>query len=576
MAVRVWAPKAEKVELESGGRKFEMHSGDGGWWQAEVELPFHTDYAFCLDGGPPRPDPRSQYQPRGPSGPSQRVDHSTFQWQDDNWQARPLPSAVIYELHVGTFTPEGTFEAAIDKLPHLVELGVTHVELMPVNEFPGKRGWGYDSVDIFAVHHGYGGPEALKRLVTACHRAGLAVLIDVVYNHMGPSGNYLDEFGPYFSERHHTPWGLAVNFDGPQSDEVRRFFIDNALMWLNEYHADGLRLDAIHAIVDTSAIPFLEQLASEVSDLSAHLGRHLVLIAESDLNDPRVVRNWEIGGFGYDAQWSDDFHHALHTVLTGEHEGYYADFGTISDLAIALRHNFVYAGRYSAFRGRNHGRATLGLSGHRFLGYLQNHDQLGNRAQGDRSSHLMSEGRLKIGAALVLTSPFTPMLFQGEEWASTSPFQFFTDFEEPELAKAVREGRPKEFAAFGWSPEEIPDPQDPATFERSKLKWEELGSAPHQELLDWHKKLIQLRREESALTDGRLEKVGVDFDEAARWLVVERGLITVACNLADRRQFVPVGDHRPRSVRLASEPEIEVRDTGVELPPDSVVILGDA
>ncbi|HVX11121.1 MAG TPA: malto-oligosyltrehalose trehalohydrolase [Pirellulales bacterium] len=575
MSVRVWAPHAKKVELQSNGSRSSMADAGGGWWESQVDVSPGTDYAFSLDGGPPRPDPRSPYQPSGLHGSSQSIDHSTFEWDDRGWQAPPLPSAVVYELHVGTFTPEGTFDAVIDRLPHLTELGITHVELMPVNEFPGRRGWGYDSVDIFAPHHGYGGPEGLKRLIDACHRAHLAVIIDVIYNHMGPTGNYLSEFGPYFSDRHTTPWGAAVNFDGPQSDEVRRFFIDNALMWLRDYHADGLRLDAVHAIVDTSAIPFLEQLASEVADLSAHLGRHLVLIAESDLNDPRVVRNWEIGGFGYDAQWSDDFHHALHTVLTGEHEGYYADFGSMSDLALALRQNFVYAGRYSAFRRRQHGRATLGLSGHRFLGYLQNHDQLGNRAQGDRSSHLMSKGRLKVGAALVLTSPFVPMLFQGEEWGSTSPFQFFTDFEEPELAKAVREGRLKEFSAFGWSPEQIPDPQDPATFERSKLKWDELASPPHGELLDWHKQLIRLRRRELALTDGRLEKVGVEFDEQARWLVVERGDITVVCNLGERRQLVPLAEHRPRSLRLASEPDTEVRDAGVDLPPDSVAILGD-
>jgi maltooligosyltrehalose trehalohydrolase len=574
MVLRVWAPNAKKVELDTAGKKSAMAAVGGGWWQAQIDVPVGELYAICLDDGPPRPDPRSLCQPRGLHGPSQRIDHSTFKWDDARWQAPPLPAAVIYELHVGTFTPEGTFDAIVAKLPHLVELGVTHVELMPVNEFPGKRGWGYDSVDIFAAHHGYGGPDALKRLVAACHRAGLAVIIDVVYNHMGPAGNYLREFGPYFSDRHSTPWGWAVNFDGPQSDEVRRFFIDNALMWLKDYHADGLRLDAIHAIVDTSAIPFLEQLAWEVSDLSAHLGRHLVLIAESDLNDPRVVRNWEIGGFGYDAQWSDDFHHALHTVLTGEREGYYADFGRLSELAIALRQSFVYAGRHSAFRGRKHGRATLGLSGHRFLGYLQNHDQLGNRAKGDRSSHLMSTGRLKVGAALVLTSPFVPMLFQGEEWGATAPFQFFTAFEEPELAKAVREGRRKEFAAFGWSPDEIPDPQDPATFERSKLNWDELRLSPHNELLDWHKKLVELRRQESALTDGRLENVGVDFDEQARWLVVERGDITVACNLGQSRQLVPIGDQRPKSVRLASEADIEIHQSGAELPPDSVVVLG--
>jgi maltooligosyltrehalose trehalohydrolase len=575
MAPRVWAPNAKKVELETAGRRAAMCQAGGGWWDAEVDVPFGVDYAFRLDDGPPRPDPRSMYQPRGIHGPSRRIDHRAFDWDDSRWQAPPLPSAVVYELHIGTFTPEGTFEAAIAKLPHLVDLGVTHVELMPVNEFPGQHGWGYDSVDIYAPHHGYGGPDGLKRLIAACHRHGLAVLIDVVYNHLGPAGNYLAEFGPYFSDRHRTPWGEAVNFDGPHSDEVRQFFIDNALMWLREYHADGLRLDAIHAIVDTSAIPFLELLATEVAELSAHLSQHLVLIAESDLNDPRVVRNWEIGGFGYDAQWSDDFHHALHTVLTGEREGYYADFGSLSDLALALRQNFVYAGRYSAFRGRSHGRATLGLSGHRFLGYLQNHDQLGNRARGERSSHLMSTGRLKIGAALVLTSPFVPMLFQGEEWGATSPFQFFTDFEDHHLAQAVREGRRRDFAAWGWPPDDVPDPQDPATFERSKLNWNELATAPHAALVDWHKRLIALRRQVSALTDGRLDNVAVEFDEQARWLIVERGEVTVVCNLALRSQRVPIGRQRPKTLRLVSEPHIEVRETGIELPPDSVAVLSE-
>jgi maltooligosyltrehalose trehalohydrolase len=575
MPLSVWAPNATSVEVEVGGRRSPLSEAGGGWWRTSSEIPAGTDYAFRLNGGPPRPDPRSAYQPHGVHGPSRRVDHGAFQWDDQRWQAPPLPSAVIYELHIGTFTPAGTFEAAIDKLPHLAELGVTHVELMPVNEFTGMRGWGYDGVDLFAPHHAYGGPEGLKRLVAACHRHGLAVLIDVVYNHLGPVGNYLGDFGPYFTDRHRTPWGQAINFDGPHSDEVRGFFVDNALMWLRDYHADGLRLDAIHAIIDTSATPFLEQLASEVADLSAHLGRHLVLVAESDLNDPRVVRNWEIGGFGYDAQWSDDFHHALHTVLTGEREGYYADYGTLSDLAVALQQNFVYAGRYSHVRRRSHGRTTLGLSAHRFVGFLQNHDQLGNRVKGDRSSHLMSTGRLKVGAALVLTSPFIPMLFQGEEWGATAPFRFFTDFEDPQLVQAVREGRIREFAAFGWSPEEIPDPQDPATFQNSKLNWQELGAQVHAELLAWHKELIALRRRESALTDGRLQNVDVAFDEEARWLVVERGEITLACNLAGHRQLVPVDSCRPKSLRLASEPQIAVQEAGVELPPDSVVVLGD-
>lgn len=572
MAIQVWAPNAQQVHLVIGHQRRPMDEAERGWWRAE-DVPVGTDYRFSLDGGPPRPDPRSHYQPQGIEGPSRVVDLSTFPWSDSGWQAPPLPSAVIYELHVGTFTDEGTFEAVIGKLGHLRDLGITHVELMPVNEFGGRRNWGYDSVDIYAPHHAYGGPDGLRKLIDACHGHGLAVLIDVVYNHMGPTGNYLDEFGPYFSDRHHTPWGKAVNVDGPQSDQVRRFFCDNALMWLRDYHADGLRLDAIHAIVDTSAVPFLEQLATEVAELSAHLGRHLVVIAESDLNDPRVVRNWEIGGFGFDAQWSDDFHHALHAVLTGETEGYYADFGCLSDLTLALEQNFVYAGRYSRYRGRRHGRTALGLSGHRFIGYLQNHDQLGNRAQGKRSSHLMSQGRLKVGAALVLTAPFVPMLFQGEEWGATAPFQFFTDFENTELANAVREGRRTEFAGFGWAPNEIPDPQDPATFERSRPNWSELARSPHTELLDWHRQLIRLRRAHSALTDGRLDRVETRCDEEARWLVVERGPITVACNLAERAQLVPLTSAQPGEVRLASEPGIDLRDGGVWLPQYSVVII---
>ena len=358
---------------------------------------------------------------------------------------------MIYELHVGTFTEEGTFEAIIPRLDHLKRLGITHVELLPVAEFPGRFGWGYDGVSLFATRHVYGGPEGLKKLVDACHARNLAVVLDVVYNHLGPSGNYLPKFAPYFTDRHNTPWGDALNFDGPHSDEVRRYFCDNALMWLRDYHVDGLRLDAVHAIVDTSAITFLEQLATEVDVLKAHLGRHLTLIAESDLNDPRVVRPWEIGGFGIDAQWSDDFHHALHSVITGEKNGYYSDFGSIRDLATAFETSYVYTGRRSKFRGKRHGRPPIGLTGHHFLGYVQNHDQLGNRARGDRLCHLTSKERAKVAAALVLTAPFIPMLFQGEEFGSNSPFQFFADFsEEPELAKAVSEGRRKEFGQFGW------------------------------------------------------------------------------------------------------------------------------
>jgi maltooligosyltrehalose trehalohydrolase len=550
-----------------------MQAGADGWWTATVEAAGPgSDYGFLLDGQGPFPDPRSFWQPDGVHGLSRVVDHAAFRWTDGGFQAPPLGAALLYELHVGTFTPEGTFDAAIGKLDHLVHLGVTHVELMPVNEFPGARGWGYDGVGLFAPHHAYGGPDGLKRFVNACHARGLAVLLDVVYNHLGPSGNYLGRYAPYFSRRYTTPWGDAVNFDGPDSDEVRRFFCDNARMWLRDYHCDGLRLDAVHAICDTAAQPFLEQLALEVDALQAQLGRHLVLIPESDLNDPRLLWSRERGGYGLDAQWSDDFHHALHTVLTGERDGYYRDFGALSDLAQALRQAFVYDGRYSAHRRRRHGRAPTGLGGHRFVGYLQNHDQVGNRARGERLSHLVSLGRLKIGAALVLTSPFVPMLFQGEEWGASTPFQYFTDHQEPELAKAVREGRRREFAAFGWQPEDVPDPQAPETFQRSKLRWQELVHPPHAEILEWHRRLIRLRRAEPALSDGRLERVHTRWDEAARWFVLERGPISVACNLAPQPQPVPLrpGNH---ATLLSAPPGLTAVDGVVALPPDGVAVL---
>jgi maltooligosyltrehalose trehalohydrolase len=552
-----------------------MAMSEGGWWSADVPAAGPgSDYAFLLDGGEPLPDPRSPWQPSGVHGPSRLVDHQTFPWQDQRWQAGPLAAAVLYELHVGTFTPAGTFDAAIARLDHLVDLGITHVELMPVAEFAGGRGWGYDGVDLYAPHHAYGGPQGLKRLIDACHARGLAVLLDVVYNHLGPAGNYLSHFGPYFTDRYATPWGPAVNLDGPHSHEVRRFFCDNALMWLRDYHCDGLRLDAVHALVDASAVHVLEQLAAEVDALAAHLGRHLVLIAESDLNDPRLVRPPEVGGYGIDAQWSDDFHHALHTVLTGERDGYYADFGAFADLAKALERAFVYDGRSSAFRRRPHGRPPTGLTGHRFLGYLQNHDQIGNRATGERSSHLLSTGRLKMAAALVLTAPFIPLLFQGEEWGASTPFQYFTAYDDPALGQAVASGRRQEFAAFGWHPHEVPDPQARDTFERSKLNWDELAREPHASLLDWHRRLIRLRREVPALSDGRLDRVRVCCNEEARWLVVERGPVAVVCNLADRTQCVPVRLPESPQGLLTSDPTIQIAADGVTLPPDAVALLG--
>jgi maltooligosyltrehalose trehalohydrolase len=552
-----------------------MKSEGSGWWAADVvNAGPESDYAFVFDGGKPLPDPRSPWQPHGVHGPSRLIDHAAFSWTDAQWQAKPLAAAVFYELHIGTFTPEGTFAAAIERLPHLAELGVTHVEVMPVNEFSGPWGWGYDGVDLYAPHHAYGGPDGFKRFVDTCHRHGLAVILDVVYNHFGPEGNYLNRFGPYFTDRYATPWGQAVNLDGSGSDEVRRFFCDNALMWLRDYHCDGLRLDAVHAMIDTSALHLLEQLAIEVEALAAHLGRHFVLIAESDLNDPRVVRPRALGGYGIDAQWSDDFHHALHTVFTGERNGYYTDFGSLADLAKALTRVFVYDGGHSVYRRRRHGRPAAGLPGQFFLGYLQNHDQIGNRAMGERSSQLMSLGRLQIAAALVFTAPFIPMLFQGEEWGASTPFLYFTQHEDPALGQAVSEGRREEFATFGWDPVSVPDPQDPETFLRSKLDWNEREREPHATLLAWHKTLIRLRRSVPVLTDSQLENVQVSFNEAAQWLVMQRSAVTLVCNLASRRQSVSLDLDLSATVLLTSHSDILLASGRIELPPDSVVLLG--
>jgi maltooligosyltrehalose trehalohydrolase len=570
--IRVWAPKPSKVELQIGKSRVPMWPFDSGWWETEdPAIGPGADYAFVLDGEGPFPDPRSPYQPAGVHGPSRFIEHGSFRWNVNAWPVRPLSAAIFYELHIGTFTPQGTFIGAIDRLDYLRELGVTHVELMPVQEFSGKWGWGYDGVDLFAPHHAYGTPDDLKRLVDAAHSRGLAIVLDVVYNHLGPAGNYLDRFGPYFTDRYSTPWGPAVNLDDSGSYEVRRFLCDNAISWLRDYRFDGLRLDAIHAIHDSSAIHFLEQLAFEIDELEAHLGRSLVLIAESDLNDPRVVTPREAGGFGIDAQWSDDFHHALHTVLTGERDGYYIDFGTLAVLAKTLKNAYAYDGRFSCYRGRNHGAPVGSLSGWRFLGYLQDHDQIGNRPTGDRSSRLISCGRLKIGAAMVLCSPFVPMLFQGEEFMASSPFQYFTQHEDPELARAVSEGRRREFASFEWNPEDVPDPQDPETFKRSKLDWTELDRPAHAAILEFHKQLIELRRRFPSLTDGNLARVDVQFDEMQQWITVRRGPIALLASLAKAAQMI----RAPFAgiPLITSEGPLPPRDREWLLPPDSVLII---
>jgi len=561
----VWAPLPERVELVLGDRRVPMDRDDRGWWRVAVpEAGPGTAYAFSLDGGPPRPDPRSMHQPQGIDGPSAVVDHDAFGWTDGAWRGVPLRGAVLYELHVGTFSEAGTFDGVIQHLPHLVELGVDAVELLPVVEFSGDRGWGYDGVDLFAPHHAYGGPDGLKRLVDACHGHGLGVVIDVVYNHLGPAGNHLAAYGPYFTDRHHTPWGDAVNFDSPGADEVRRFVVDNALHWLRDYHCDGLRLDAVHAIVDESSLHILEQIGREVDALAAHLGRHLFVIAENDTNDPQIVRSVDAGGYGLHAAWADDWHHAVHSALTGETSGYYQDFADPGSLPKALEQAWVFDGVWSPSRARTHGRSPSGLHPSSFVVCTQNHDQVGNRATGERTAALVSTARLEIAAALLLTSPFTPMLFQGEEWASSSPFQYFTDHRDEELGRAVSDGRRSEFASFGWDPADVPDPQDPATFERSKLRWDEIDRSDHRRVLDWHRRLIALRRSLPDLTDPGVP-VSARFHDGL--LLLQRGAVGLAANLGDSARPVdlPAGSEVLASTAVAAGPE-------VVLPVDSVVV----
>lgn len=571
----IWAPLAKRLSVSVDGTAHAMEGPDErGWWRRVIDNAGPgTDYGYLIDDDPKSyPDPRSSWQPHGVHGLSRVFDQSAFAWSDAKFQAPPLASAVIYELHIGTFTHTGTFDAAIARLDYLVELGITHVELMPVSAFEGNHGWGYDGVALNTVHEPYGGPDGLKRFVDAAHARGLAVLLDVVYNHFGPSGNYTGKFGPYIVDSHHTPWGGAVNLEDAGSHQVRRFFCDNALMWLRDFHIDGLRIDAVHAFVDRSAIHFLEQLAIEVETLQATSARRLVLIAESDLNDPRVVTPREAGGFGIDAQWSDDFHHALFTVLLpGERLGYYTDFGTLAQLAKAIERTFVYDGIFSSYRDRNHGRPTGALSQHRFLGFIQNHDQVGNRAIGDRIGHLSGMDRAKIAAAFFLLSPFVPMLFQGEEWAASSPFQYFADHQDPELARLVSQGRRKEFSKFGWEPASIPDPEDPATFEESKLKWDETSQPDHAEMLEWYRELIRLRRSTPCLNDGTPGNARVTYDEPAKWLRMDRGTISVICNLGKHDHEVRVAEGC--EVVLASRRMPQIEAGNIKLPPDTVAVI---
>jgi maltooligosyltrehalose trehalohydrolase len=493
----VWAPRARSVEVrivEPREHAVPMQVAGRGYFHAVVEgISAGALYRYRLDGEKERPDPASRYQPRGVHGPSQIID-SSFKWNDSRWRGIALEKYVFYELHVGTFTPEGTFDAIVPRLAALKDLGVTAIELMPVAQFPGERNWGYDGVYPYAVQASYGGPLGLKRLVDACHQHGIAVALDVVYNHLGPEGNYLADFAPYFTDLYKTPWGQAINFDDAESDEVRRYFTDNALQWVTDYHVDALRLDAIHAIVDPSARTSLEELSSAVHAKAEELGRDVYLIPEDNRNDTRVVKSPEVGGWGLDSVWNDDFHHSLHVLLTGERDAYYQDFSGVGDLAGAYREGFVYSGQYSKYRRKRYGISSKRIPARRFVVFSQNHDQVGNRSVGDRPSQSLSFEQLKLAAGTVLLSPYIPLLFMGEEYAETAPFQYFVSHGDPALIEAVREGRKKEFAEFGWVGD-IPDPQSEATFLGCKLNWNLHAEGQHRVLWNFYQELLRLRRD---------------------------------------------------------------------------------
>ncbi len=573
-SLRIWAPRVKRVEVELVDRDVKLpmvESSPGVFELARAAI--DGRYLLCLDGDGRIPDPWA-HELEGVSGPCRVVDHAAFPWTDEGFVARPLEDALIYELHVGTFSRAGSFAGVEQELDYLAALGVTHIELMPVAIFSGARGWGYDGVALFAPHPAYGGPAGMKHLVDAAHARGIAVLLDVVYNHLGPIGNYLERLGPFFRRDRESPWGRALNFDGADSDEVRRFFIDNALHWLERYHLDGLRLDAVHAIEDLSATHLLEALRVAVDELSARSGRRLVLIAESDLNDPRVVRTRAEHGYGMDAQWSDDFHHALHVALTGERVGYYADFvneeggGAVSLIARALNHGYVYEGQASPFRRRRHGRSLERMPLSRLIGYAQTHDQIGNRALGERLSALVSPEKLKLAATLLFTSPFVPMLFMGEEWGASTPFQFFTSHEDERVAQATREGRQREFLAFGWKPSEVPDPQDSATFARSTLRHEEREGGVHRGLLEYTRALARLRHAESSLRGGSSGDARAHVDQGV--LHVCRGHHRVLCNFGTRAR---VRLHERYELVLCSLEDLVLSEHEIDLPPDAAVIL---
>jgi len=543
---RVWAPRLRSLQVlirEEAPRIVPLVAEGNGDFAAVVEhLHAGVDYLFVTDEGRELPDPVSRWQPHGVHGASRVVDAAGFPWSDHGWAGIPLKDYIFYELHTGTFTPEGTFEGIAGRLPYLRDLGVTAIEVMPVAEFPGSHDWGYDGVGLFAPQSTYGGPDGLKALVDACHRQGMAVVLDVVYNHLGPEGNYLEEFAPFFTDEYKTPWGRAINYDGAESDGVQRHFINNALYWLTEYHIDGLRLDAIHGIFDFGAHHILQEIGEAFHGEAKRLGRQAWVIAESDLNDPRVIRPASCG-YGLDAQWNDDFHHALHTALTKDMRGYFADFQGLPSLAKALNEGYVYRGQYSAYRKRRHGASSADRPGEQFVVFTQNHDQVANALSGSRASSLLSADRQRLAAAVLICSPFLPLFFMGQEYSETAGFYYFTDYGDPVLAEAVRQGRKQEAGAF-LADGEFLDPQDAATFLRSKLNWQLLEERPNAGMLAWYRELLSVRRQNACLSNCRkdLTETESDFEE---WLVLKRSdpsgsAALLMCNFSERSKPIPI------------------------------------
>ncbi|MGA1870824.1 MAG: malto-oligosyltrehalose trehalohydrolase [bacterium] len=570
----VWAPFLSHVCCEIVSpeqRVIPLEKDDQGYWRGRGEGVWPgSRYYYRIAEDLLRPDPASFFQPEGINGPSEVIDHSYFSWTDGSWRGLPLEKLIIYELHIGAFTDKGTFEACIQRLDNLVELGITAIEVMPVAQFSGERNWGYDGVYPFAVQNSYGGPNGLKRLVNACHSRGIAVILDVVYNHMGPEGNHFPEFGPYFTDKYRTPWGSAINFDDAFCGGVREYFIQNALYWVSHFHIDALRLDAIHGIYDMGAKHILKELAERVEDYSSAEGRKAYLIAESDLNDIRVIRHKERGGYGLDVQWCDDFHHAVHALLTGEKSGYYMDFGKIEECVKAIKEGFVYSWDYSVFRKRNYGSSSRDIPASQMVAFIQNHDQVGNRMLGERLSNLLSFEALKLAAGVLLISPYIPLLFMGEEYAEPSPFLYFINHSDENLIEAVRKGRKREFAGFGWQVDP-PDPQSTDTFLRSKLKWELQKEGKHHVMRNFYKSLIRLRGEVPALS--HLEKANLNVSRigATHTLLLsgwyKEGSICALMNFRNEAESVRIDSIKGRGTKILDSSDTQWLGPGVSAPP---------